>query len=39
MGQNALSYIGPTKWSKTPETFEQTNNLSTLKHKEKSLKL
>ena len=37
MGQNALSYIGPTKWSKTPETFEQTNNLNTLKHKEKSL--
>ena len=32
MGQNTLSYIGPTIWSKTPETLEQTNNLNTFKH-------
>ena len=32
MSQNALSYIGPTIWSKIPDTLEQANNLDTLKH-------
>ena len=28
----ALSYIGPTIWSKTPETLKQTKYLNTFKH-------
>ena len=31
-GQMALSYIGPTMWSKTPDILNQTNNLNTFKH-------
>ena len=31
-GQMALSYIGPTIWSKTPDTLKQTKNLNTCKH-------
>ena len=28
----ALSYIGPTIWSETPDMLKQTNNLNTFKH-------
>ena len=31
-GQMALSYIGPTIWSKTPDTLKRTKNLNTFKH-------
>ena len=27
-----VSYIGPTLWSKTPNTLKQTKNLNTFKH-------
>ena len=30
--QMVLSYIGPTIWSKTPDTLKRTNNLSKFKH-------
>ena len=30
--QLALSYIGPTFWNKTPDTFKRTKNLNTFKH-------
>ena len=30
--QMALSYIGPTIWSKTPDTLKRTKNLYTFKH-------
>ena len=32
VGQTALSYIGPTIWSKTPDTLKRTKNLNTFKH-------
>ena len=31
-GQMALSYIGPTIWSKTPDTLKQKKNLNMFKH-------
>ena len=31
-GQMALSYIGPTIWSKTPDTLKRTKNLNTFRH-------
>ena len=31
-GQMALSHIGPTIWSKTPDTLKRTKNLNTFKH-------
>ena len=31
-GQMALSYIGPTIWSKIPDTLKRTKNLNTFKH-------
>ena len=31
-GQMALSYTGPTIWSKTPDMLKRTNNLNTFKH-------
>ena len=31
-GQMALSYIGPTIWSKTPDMLKQTKNLNTFNH-------
>ena len=31
-GQMALSYIGPTIWSKTPDTLKQKENLNMFKH-------
>ena len=31
-GQMALSYIGQSIWSKTPDTLKQTKNLNTFKH-------
>ena len=30
-GQIPLSYIGPTFWNKTPDTFKHTKNLNTFK--------
>ena len=30
--QMALSYNGPTIWSKNPETLKRTKNLNTFKH-------
>ena len=30
--QMMLSYIGPTIWSKTPDTLKRTKNLNTFKH-------
>ena len=30
--QMALSYIGQSIWSKTPDTLKQTKNLNTFKH-------
>ena len=32
-GQMAFSYIGPTIWSKTPDTLKQTKNYNAFKHK------
>ena len=32
MGQNALSFIGPSIWNKTPEVLKKTNNINTFKH-------
>ena len=34
-GQMALSYTGPTIWSKTPDMLKRTNNLNTFKHNSK----
>ena len=31
MGQNALSFIGPSIWSKTPEVLKKTNSINTFK--------
>ena len=31
-GQNALSYIGPNFWNKTPDTLKPSNNHNTFKH-------
>ena len=31
-GQIAFCYIGPTIWSKTPNTVKRTKNLNTFKH-------
>ena len=31
-GQLSLSYISPTFWNKTPDTFIHTKNLNTFKH-------
>ena len=32
MGQNALSFIGPSIWNKTPELLKKTNSINTFKH-------
>ena len=32
MGQNALSFIGPAIWNKTPEVLKKTNRINTFKH-------
>ena len=32
MGQNALSFIGPSMWNKTPEVLKKTNCINTFKH-------
>ena len=32
MGQNALSFIGPSIWNKTPEVLKKTNSINTFKH-------
>ena len=31
-GQNAVSFIGPTRCNKTPEVLRKTNNINTFKH-------
>ena len=33
MGQNAISFIGPSIWNKTPEVLKKTNSINTFKHK------
>ena len=30
--QMTLSYVGPTTWSKTPDTLKRTKSLNTFKH-------
>ena len=32
MGQNALSFIDPSIWNKTPEVLKKTNTINTFKH-------
>ena len=32
MGQNALSFIGPSIWNKTPEVLKKNNSINTFKH-------
>ena len=32
MGQNTLSFIGPSIWNKTPEVIKKTNSVNTFKH-------
>ena len=32
MGQNALSFIGPSIWNKTPEVLKKLNSINTFKH-------
>ena len=32
MGQNALSFIGPSIWNKTPEVLKKTNSINAFKH-------
>ena len=32
MGQNVLSFIGPSIWNKTPEVLKKTNSINTFKH-------
>ena len=32
MGQNTLSFIGPSIWNKTPEVLKKTNSINTCKH-------
>ena len=32
MGQNALSFIGPSIWNKTPEVLKKTHSINTFKH-------
>ena len=36
-GQQALSYIGPTSWNKTPNTLKRSNNLNTFKYNFKNI--
>ena len=37
MGQNALSFIGPSIWNKTPEVLKKTNSINIFKHNLKIL--
>ena len=32
LGQNALSFIGPSIWNKTPEVLKKDNSINTFKH-------
>ena len=31
-GQNSLSFLGPSKWNKFPESTKKCNNINTFKH-------
>ena len=31
-GQNSLSFLGPSKWNKLPESTKKCNNINTFKH-------
>ena len=31
-GQNSLSFLGPPKWNKLPESTKKCNNINTFKH-------
>ena len=37
MGQNALSFIDPSIWDKTPEVLKKTNSINTFKHNFKKI--
>ena len=32
LGQNSLSYLGPSIWNKLPENIKRCNNVNTFKH-------
>ena len=38
-GQNSLSFLGPSKWNKLPESTKKCNNINTFKHNLKKLYL
>ena len=38
-GQNSLSFLGPSKWNKLPESTKKYNNINTFKHNLKKLYL
>ena len=38
-GQNLLSFLGPSKWNKLPESTKNCNNINTFKHNLKKLYL
>ena len=38
-GQNSLSFLGPSKWNKLPESTKKCNNINTFKHNFKKLYL
>ena len=38
-GQNLLSFLGPSKWNKVPESAEKCNNINTFNHNLTSLYL
>ena len=37
MGQNSLSFIGPSIWNKTPEVLKKTNSINTFKYNFKKI--
>ena len=37
MGQNVLSFIGPSIWNKTPEVLKKANSINTFKHNFKNI--
>ena len=39
MGQNALSFIGPSMWNKTPEFLKKNSSINTCKHNLKKYNL
>ena len=38
-GQNLLSFLGPSKWNKLPQSIKKLNNINTFKHNFKKLYL